>query len=222
MRCTQGIFSGAAHPAPPCARGELYVDDPIFSIVGTRQERDRMITKIVLAWRLLGFPVSFAKARRGLAVVWIGALLTSSTDAVFVSIPAAKVAEFLAMVEELLLTNVVPIKTLRRLAGLACHFASLIFIWRPFLSELWGAILSFDNDLPTRAPYNCVWTKRIVGTSLVPRAPHRARRIHNPVLQGGCPCQSRLVPGVVFVLPPMPRAAREAHPPSRSPHWWRS
>ena len=32
----------------------------------------------------------------------------------------------------------------------------------------------------------------------------------------------RFEPGVVFVLPPMLRAAREAHPPSRSPHWWRS
>ena len=133
-------------------RGQLYVDDPCFSMLGNTVEHDRWAAIVVLVWRLLGFPVAFDKARRGSCVVWIGAVLSFLKSHLTVSIPVEKADELAALISEARRSNVVPVRMLRRLAGLACHFATLIYVWRPFLSELWAAIQSFENDLSSRAP----------------------------------------------------------------------
>ena len=155
------MLSGATAPERPHVRGELYVDDPCFAIRGTRPQRDRWIALIVVIWRILGFPVAFSKARRGFSVCWIGAALRLSRPEVVVSIPEAKREELQALVDAALRVNVISIKKLRKLAGLACHFANLVYVWRPFLAELWGAIQAFDADQSSRAPDNCIWVKQI-------------------------------------------------------------
>ena len=53
--------------------------------------------------------------------------------------------------------NVVTLKDLRSFAGKLMNIASLLVVWRPFLSQIWGA-LSSNNA--SHAPLNCVWTKQ--------------------------------------------------------------
>ena len=58
--------------------------------------------------------------------------------------------------------NIYPIRELRTLAGKANHIAGVIYTWRPFLQELWGALHSDEKE--SRAPFNCVWTRQIAHT----------------------------------------------------------
>ena len=78
------------------------------------------------------------------------------------SIPETKLQKFLGIIEELLVTNVAAIRKVRTLAGKASHFASMVYIWRPFLAEMWAAISEASS--PTKAhngPKGCVWKKQI-------------------------------------------------------------
>ena len=52
--------------------------------------------------------------------------------------------------------------------------ASLIFVWRPFLSSFWAALAVED----TNAPENCVWTKQVSQTLYWLRAFLRAEKGH--------------------------------------------
>ena len=163
LRCTQAVLSGMSQqPDKPDARSQLYVDDPAIAIRGTPAFRDDTIATAVLVWRLLGFKLAFHKAQRGTDVVWIGGRLKISEDKVVVSIPESKLQEFLSIVDELLLSNVAAIRKVRTLAGKASHFASMVYIWRPFLSEIWAAIQEASNPTNARnGPKGCVWLKQI-------------------------------------------------------------
>ncbi len=162
MRCTQGVLSSAVAGRRPRAKGRLYVDDPCFVLSGSPELRDRFIAVIVVIWAVLGMPIAFEKAKRGRSLVWIGAQYGLESDLVRVTIPQAKVAELKSMIDGMARANVVRIKAVRRLAGLASHVASLIWAWRPFLAELWAAIHPEGASASSsRAPEHCVWVKQI-------------------------------------------------------------
>ncbi|CAK0821560.1 unnamed protein product, partial [Prorocentrum cordatum] len=94
-------------------------------------------------------------------VNWIGCKFTISSDAVVVTISKEKCDELQSMVVDYLGRNVLPIKELRSFIGLASHFASVIWVWRPFLSELWAALKLGQEEQCGDAPKNCIWTKMV-------------------------------------------------------------
>lgn len=81
-------------------------------------------------------------------------------------IDAGKADEMRATTQEFLASNVVAVKKLRRYAGIANHFASVLYVWRPFLAELWSAIQSAGTGRAGGAPLKCVWRTQIL-TALV-------------------------------------------------------
>lgn len=74
--------------------------------------------------------------------------------------PASKVAELDKRLEETTQSNVVSKKSLRTLIGKAMAIASMLFVWRPFISELYAAL----HAEQTHAPNRCIWTKQIAHT----------------------------------------------------------
>ena len=162
FRCTQGLIAGRERARSPRGRGQLYVDDPIVTLAGDKRTRDRIIAVLVVAWCALGFPLAFAKAKRGSDVTWIGCHLLAGRSQVTLSIPSEKIAELKADTLKILKSNVLPTKTLRKYAGLAKYFASILFVWRPFLAELWAGLQSSEGNEKTGAPRNCIWTKQVM------------------------------------------------------------
>ena len=63
---------------------EVYVDDPLFVMAGPESVRTRHFTIALLVLALLGFPLSWSKAALGKSVVWIGASLSISWQAIIV------------------------------------------------------------------------------------------------------------------------------------------
>jgi hypothetical protein len=62
-------------------------------------------------------------------------------------------------VDRMLNANVISITLLRSVVGKASAIASVLFTWRPFLVELWGAL--FDAAASAGAPAGCLWTKQV-------------------------------------------------------------
>ena len=112
--------------------------------------------------RILGFPIVFDKAKIGSIMQWIGVELRTGQDCVIAVAPAEKIKELILIIDGFLARNVLPIREVRSYVGKAMHIASVIFLWRPFLSEVWPALSADSSHGGTAAPLNCIWTKQVV------------------------------------------------------------
>ena len=114
---------------------------------------------LVIVWRALGFPLSFSKGKRGTNIVWISGALRVSSEAVDVSIKPAIVEDVRNLCGHFKAQNVIPVKQVRALAGKSSVMASVVFMLRPFLSDLWGALAG--AGFQTSAPMHCIWSRQI-------------------------------------------------------------
>ena len=140
------------------ARLQVYTDDPWLVAKGARRQIDRLFAIVLLTWELLGFPVATHKATRGHQVKWIGMNIRLAMDAVHVDIPADKVLEIEAICLKFLEGNVISVADLKTFVGKAMSIATIIFTWRPFLSQIYAAM---KPDPSSKAPPNCIWTKQV-------------------------------------------------------------
>ena len=82
--------------------------------------------------------------------------ITAKDDEIIVEVTEAKVYEIQQLIEQALGGNVIPVKSLRTLIGKCMSIASVIYVWKPFIQELYAALHG-----PTQAPAGCVWVKQI-------------------------------------------------------------
>jgi len=155
-RLTQAMFP------TDTMRLNVYVDDPIMALRGTRACREMNVAIILVLWSALGFSLSLRKAKRSSTVVWTSALFSFvETDDDFILIAQTKpelIEDARSLTATLLQSNVVPCKQLRTLAAKVSHIGSLIFILRPFAAELWAALHGTGSSW---APRGCVWLSQI-------------------------------------------------------------
>ena len=79
MRTAQALI-GVPNRRTQCpslarARGQLYVDDPIWGLAGTKEQNLRSVDMILMYWLLLGIPLSWKKGSFNNALTpytWIG------------------------------------------------------------------------------------------------------------------------------------------------------
>jgi hypothetical protein len=141
-------------------RLQIYVDDPLLALKGAGSRRRLLAARFIAVSMVLGTQLAFEKAQFGQDIVWIGVQLTLGPELIKAAIPRDKLLAIRAIICEMQTQNVVPLKQVRSLAGKGTNIASLIFAWRPFLSQLW-AVLSTEQ---TNAPMNCAWTKQFETT----------------------------------------------------------
>jgi len=138
-------------------RMNVYVDDPIVVMRGNERRIRRVSSMVIVGWLLLGFPLAFHKAVLAPTVLWVGITLQIDDDKVRAEVPEAKVIELTELITEALKSNVVSCKSLRTIIGKAMAIASVIYVWRPFVQELYSALHCTESH----APKGCVWTKQI-------------------------------------------------------------
>ena len=112
---------------------------------------------------MLGLPLAFRKAQRGANVDYIGGSLSWFHGGVDASINEQRVQELKSLTNQILSSNVLSKKELRSYVGKCESFASLLFMWRPFLSELWAALHAVPGG---KCPANCIWVKMIEAPTL--------------------------------------------------------
>ena len=158
-RFVQSLVMGSApskHGLPE-AMLQIYVDDPLAIMRGTEARVRRLCCLIALGWQLMGFPLAFHKAAVGASLTWIGVKINTRADGVSVEVPQEKVDELRVLLQEVLKSNVVSIKNLRTLIGKVMAIATVLYMWRPYIHELYAALYSKQ----THAPAGCVWVKQI-------------------------------------------------------------
>ena len=69
-------------------------------------------------------------------MTWVGTELTVHDEGVTVTIGKTLLAEVQRIVEEALLNNVISVKLLCKLAGKANFIAGIVWVWKPFISDL--------------------------------------------------------------------------------------
>lgn len=84
--------------------------------------------------------------------------ITVTKEEVRIEIPLEKITELETLSLDILKSNVTSLKLLRSYVGKAMYIASTIYTWRPFLSQLFAALVPCNSS---NAPRNCVWTKQL-------------------------------------------------------------
>ena len=140
------------------ARIETYVDDPWMAIKGRQAEIEDLTTTILIGWHLMGFPIAYRKAARSRSLKWIGMNIEIHNDAVEVTIPQDKIAEIRTMALEFLSKNIIPDKDLRSFVGKCMSVASVLHVWKPFISQFYAAL---HTEKAANAPKACTWTSQV-------------------------------------------------------------
>ena len=153
--------STAAVTDPRFFRGEMYVDDPLYTLGGGGAPDRAREGALALLWAaVVGYPLSWPKTSGGTQVQWIGATLTIRPSEIQVSVPAGKIAEARSSAEALSRRGVASRRGLRALAGRLSYFAGLVPRLRPFVRPLWAAATS--PPAGSSLPAGLVHTKRYV------------------------------------------------------------
>ena len=153
-RLVQSLFfvPGSNHKVPFDAIFNIYVDDPLVILRGCASARRRLLSLIVLTWRVLGIQLAFTKAQYGTSIDWIGwsLHLQLATRSVSCVVRQERLSELAWLSEQILSGNTVSIKSLRTYTGKCQSMASLLYTWRPFISMLWAALYDTSNSLASR------------------------------------------------------------------------
>ena len=152
MRLTLGLL------LPEEGRAQCYVDDPIFVLRGIVAHRNKLMVLIMLVWKALGFKLAFAKGQRGRRITWIVGEFCIGAHGVSVSIKPGLIEEVSQMAQEMISGNLVATKLLRTFTGKVNTIASLIYVLRPFISQLWGAL---SDKVESNAPVGTIWVNQI-------------------------------------------------------------
>lgn len=126
------------------------MDDPLLGVPNKEGQAAQLLTVVLLATKILGYPIKLEKAKAGGTVQWIGAELHIGEDDqgsfVQVSIPKEKVDSLIGDIERFLKAPVIGLKQLSAFAGAASFVAGLVPIMRPFLNPIWA---SLSKDVTT-------------------------------------------------------------------------
>lgn len=151
-RCVQSLFYTGNRHKPGRFEVELqvYVDDPWAALLGDRAKRNRLVTLMIVAWRVLGITLAFPKARRG---------PQADNNLVKATILADRVSEVKHTTETISSGNLLTIKDLRSFTGKLQSMASLLHMWRPLVGMLWATLYQ-PHEL-SAAPPHCVWSSQL-------------------------------------------------------------
>ena len=133
------------------------MDDPLLAVWGTLAFRRLQAGRFIACLLALGVRLAFPKAQLSSKVVWIGVELDVQAWAVEASIPADKLRALMVIIRTMLSGNIVSAKDVRSLSGRRSNIATLLYMWRPFLVQLWASL----STTQTNAPPNTIWTCQI-------------------------------------------------------------
>ena len=128
-------------------RLQLYLDDPLWVLRGSRKHRNWLISMLCLVLAALGIKMSWPKCKRGRALVWIGVqfriLAGSSLE---LTIPEKKVQEILRELASLTRMSMVSFKRLRSLTGLMSWVCGVLPRVRWTVRIMYGTLVDAMRD----------------------------------------------------------------------------
>ena len=103
--------------------------------------------------------LAFAKGQLGDTINWIGATLSiESSKVLAITIVKSRLDELRELCAAMRNGNTVSVAKLRTFTGKCQSMASILYIWRPFVHMLYGALYASD---PSNCRPGLIWTKQI-------------------------------------------------------------
>ena len=124
---------------------QIYVDDPVAAVQGTKWQRDLLIAKTLSLWAAFGARIALHKADRGRQIKWIGANYRVLPDGIQISIDADRISKLTQTVVKGLRQKGL-VHGVRSLAGELSWVAGLIPTIRPFVNMIWAAIYEMGRQ----------------------------------------------------------------------------
>lgn len=143
---------------------EIYVDDPLYITVGTKEARCRNLTIALLWATAAGYPMAWTKAECGSRVDWTGATVSATASVVSVEIPESKATDLASRSVQFLSKPVLFRKDLRSYCGGVSFVAGLVHTLKAFLAMLWSVAARGTDDADDKAdkrlPQHLAYTRQ--------------------------------------------------------------
>ncbi|CAE7212170.1 unnamed protein product [Symbiodinium sp. CCMP2592] len=125
---------------------QLYMDDPLFAILGPLNRRRGIIAMLLYTAMAMGINLAFHKGERGLRVKWIGiAMELNVSEATFtLSIPKKVAAEILEKIQEWKGKGMISLRELRATTGRLSWVAGIVPRLRWAVSILYAVVADVE------------------------------------------------------------------------------
>eukprot|EP00435_Cladocopium_sp_Y103_P060710 s216_g22.t1 len=128
---------------PETFRLQVYVDDPVAAVCGSRTDRTWLIARTMALWAALGARVALHKAGIGRCIKWIGATYEVIAGGVRVAVDKERIEKLRTTVQAGLQSSNL-VQGVRSLAGELSWVAGIVPTIRPFVNMLWAAVYGMD------------------------------------------------------------------------------
>ena len=136
---------------PQKARLQIYVDDPVIAVAGSKDVRDHSLALILVFWISCGARLAWKKAALGPTVKWIGATYKVCKKGIRAFIDKARLKDLenkaVAILEEKGITF-----DLRSFTGEMSWVAGIVPRLRPFVSMLYASMHAWDLQEQGKEP----------------------------------------------------------------------
>ena len=143
VRMLQGFISALFF------RSQVYWDDPLWLLVGTRRQRRASLALLLLTACALGFRVAWHKGERGQEITWIGVTIKIRWEdkLVFLEVPANMIQEILSELENILEASMVGVRRLRSLSGRLSWISGVVPRLRWAVCMVYAVVTAVDKDV---------------------------------------------------------------------------
>ena len=154
----KGIWMSNVFNVAACVVARFVVG-PLGDVYGAVKVQTALLAFCGICTFFAGFVNSLAELCLMRFLIGVGgATFVITHDGVEATILESRVADLRDLIGSVLSRNVVSVKELRSLTGKAQSMASLLYVWRPFVHMLYGAITA---DTYGNAPPGTRWVKQV-------------------------------------------------------------
>ena len=130
---------------------QLYMDDPLFGLVGPRSRRRGVLAMLLYTAAAMGVNLAYHKGERGLRLCWIGVQLelVLSSAMLLLTVPDKVIKELLAKLAAWKGKGMIAFRDLRATTGKLSWMAGIIPRIRWVVSIMYAVVASVESDIKT-------------------------------------------------------------------------
>ena len=132
---------------------QLYVDDAIVFLNGTKSFRDVNLAMLLYTASAFGVQIAYHKGERGRRTTWIGIQfgIDPAEAAMMLTIPGKMIKELREALESWKDKGMISVRHLRSITGKASWMAGILPRWRWIVSIMYAVLASHDRDVKSGA-----------------------------------------------------------------------
>ena len=132
---------------------QLYVDDAIIFLNGTKSFRDVNLAMLLYTASAFGVQIAYHKGERGRRTTWIGIQfeIEPAEAAMMLTIPGKMIKELREALESWKDKGMISVRHLRSVTGKASWMAGILPRWRWIVSIMYAVLASHDCDVKSGA-----------------------------------------------------------------------